>query len=116
VFAQLQEKLGDAFGAETYIPTSIELGFDIVQSVFEVGVGQRLESMVEVMKNPPDNAELINLLRSQAEVFIGLAESLNLPGFGELAQTILAALETNPTQARLGKLPLQICTKHEKQF
>jgi chemotaxis family two-component system sensor histidine kinase/response regulator PixL len=36
VFAQLQEKLGDAFGAETYIPTSIELGFDIVQSVFEV--------------------------------------------------------------------------------
>lgn len=100
VFAQLQEKLGDAFGTETYIPSSIELGFDIVQSVFEVGVGQRLESMVEVMKNPPDNAELINLLRSQAEVFIGLAESLNLPGFGELAQTILAALENNPTQAR----------------
>ncbi|NEU73106.1 hybrid sensor histidine kinase/response regulator [Hassallia byssoidea VB512170] len=100
VFAQLQEKLGDAFGAETYIPTSIELGFDIVQSVFEVGVGQRLESMVEIIKDPPDNAELINLLRSQAEVFIGLAESLNLPGFGELAQTILVALEVNPTQAR----------------
>ncbi|MCV3212103.1 hybrid sensor histidine kinase/response regulator [Plectonema radiosum NIES-515] len=100
VFAQLQEKLGDAFGAETYIPTSIELGFDIVQSVFEVGVGQRLESMVEIIKDPSDNAELINFLRSQAEVFIGLAESLNLPGFGELAQTILAALETNPTQAR----------------
>lgn len=100
VFAQLQQKLGDAFGTETYIPTSAELGFDIVQSVFEVGVGQRLESMVEVMKNPPDNAELINLLRSQAEVFVGLAESLNLPGFGELAQTIVAALENNPTQAR----------------
>jgi two-component system, chemotaxis family, sensor histidine kinase and response regulator PixL len=100
VFAQLQEKLGDAFGAETNIPTSIELGFDIIQSVFEVGVGQRLESMVEIIKDPSDNAELINFLRSQAEVFIGLAESLNLPGFGELAQTILAALETNPTQAR----------------
>jgi chemotaxis family two-component system sensor histidine kinase/response regulator PixL len=52
------------------------------------------------MKDPPDNDELINLLRSQAEVFIGLAESLNLPGFGELAQTILTALQTNPTQAR----------------
>ena len=100
VFALLQEKLGDAFGAETDIPTSIELGFDIVQSVFEVGVGQRLESLVEIIKDPSDNAELINLLRSQAEVFIGLAESLNLPGFEELAQTILAALETNPTQAR----------------
>lgn len=100
VFAQLQEKLGDAFGTETYIPTSTELGFDIVQSVFEVGVGQRLESMVELMKDPPNNDELINFLRSQAEVFIGLAESLNLPGFEELAQTILLALEANPTQAR----------------
>ncbi|MBX9253695.1 hybrid sensor histidine kinase/response regulator [Desmonostoc muscorum CCALA 125] len=100
VFAQLQEKLGDAFGAETHIPTSEELGFDIVQSVFEVGVQQRLNSIAETINNPPNNAEFIELLQSQAEVFLGLAESLNLPGLGEISQTILSALQANPTQVQ----------------
>ncbi len=100
VFAQLQEKLGDAFGAETHIPTSEELGFDIVQSVFEVGVQQRLNSIAETITNPPNNTEFIEFLQSQAEVFIGLAESLNLPGLGEIAQTILSALQANPTQVK----------------
>ncbi len=100
VFAQLQEKLGDAFGADTYIPSSSELGFDIVQSIFEVGVVQRLESITEAIKNPPGDAKFINFLRSEAEIFLGLAESLNLPGLVELAQTILTALEVNPTQVQ----------------
>lgn len=98
VFAQLQEKLGDAFGADAHIPTSEELGFDIVQSIFEVGVQQRLETIAETLKNPPDNAEFVNFLHSQAEVFLGLAQSLSLPGLGEIAQTVMAALEANPSQ------------------
>ncbi|MDZ8106150.1 MAG: hybrid sensor histidine kinase/response regulator [Nostoc sp. DedQUE12a] len=100
VFAQLQEKLGDAFGAETHIPTSEELGFDIVQSVFEVGVQQRLNTIAEAINNPPSNAEFIEFLQSQAEVFLGLAESLNLPGLGEISQIIMSALQANPTQVQ----------------
>ncbi|MDZ7952403.1 response regulator [Nostoc sp. DedQUE09] len=100
VFAQLQEKLGDAFGAESHIPTSEELGFDIVQSVFEVGVEQRLNSIAGFVNNPPNNDEFIEFLHSQAEVFLGLAESLNLPGLGEISQTILSALQANPTQVQ----------------
>ncbi|MBN3885644.1 MAG: response regulator [Nostoc sp.] len=100
VFAQLQEKLGDAFGAESHIPTSEELGFDIVQSVFEVGVEQRLNSIADAVNNPPNIEEFIEFLHSQAEVFIGLAESLNLPGLGEISQTILSALQANPTQVQ----------------
>ncbi|MEH2175371.1 hybrid sensor histidine kinase/response regulator [Nostoc sp.] len=100
VFAQLQEKLGDAFGAESHIPTSEELGFDIVQSVFEVGVEQRLNSIADVINNPPNNDEFIDFLHSQAEVFLGLAESLNLPGLGEISQTILSALQANPSQVQ----------------
>jgi chemotaxis family two-component system sensor histidine kinase/response regulator PixL len=100
VFSQLQEKLGDAFGDEAHIPTSEELGFDIVQSVFEVGVEQRLNSIAEAVNNPPNNNEFIELLQSQAEVFFGLAESLNLPGLGEISQTILSALQANPTQVQ----------------
>jgi chemotaxis family two-component system sensor histidine kinase/response regulator PixL len=99
VFAQLQEKLGDAFGAEVHIPTSEELGFDIVLSIFETGVTQRLQSIAEVLKAPENTPDLGDFLRQNAEVFLGLAESLNLPGFGEIAQTIIAALAANPTYA-----------------
>ncbi|MDJ0732627.1 MAG: response regulator [Nostocaceae cyanobacterium] len=97
IFGQLQEKLGDAFGADGYIPTSEELGFDIVESIFETGVTQSIESIAETIQNPPPSDELGDFLYSQAEIFIGLAESLNLPGFGEIGKTIIAALEVNPT-------------------
>jgi chemotaxis family two-component system sensor histidine kinase/response regulator PixL len=96
VFTQIQTKLGDAFGAEAHIPTSEELGFDIVQSIFEVGVKERIDSLVAAIENQVSEAELTELLRSQVEVFVGLAESLGLPGFGELAQTINLALDANP--------------------
>ncbi|MBK1986804.1 hybrid sensor histidine kinase/response regulator [Sphaerospermopsis aphanizomenoides BCCUSP55] len=99
-FAQLQTKLGDHFGAESHIPTSEELGFDIVQSIFEVGVTQRLESIAEAIHNSLNNQELVEFLNLQVEVFLGLAESLNLPGFGELSRTITAALAANPQQVR----------------
>ncbi|BAZ10267.1 CheA signal transduction histidine kinase [Calothrix sp. NIES-4071] len=99
VFAQLQEKLGDAFGADVYIPTSEELGFDIVLSIFETGVSQRIDSIAEILHVPPENDELAEFLRSQAEVFLGLAESLNLPGFAAIAQAMVAALDANPDAA-----------------
>ncbi|MDZ7957801.1 MAG: response regulator [Aulosira sp. DedQUE10] len=107
VFVHLQEKLGDAFGAEAHIPTSEELGFDIVKSIFEVGVQQRLESIAEALNGTVDRTEFADFLREQAEVFIGLAESLNLPGFGIIAQTILVALTANPHQAhQIGEVAL----------
>ena len=100
VFIQIQEKLGDAFGAETHVPTSEELGFDIVKSIFEVGVKQRLDILNQALTNPPDNTEFCELLHSQSEVFIGLAESLNLPGMEKLARTIMAVLDANPQKVR----------------
>ncbi|BAZ49153.1 CheA signal transduction histidine kinase [Nostoc sp. NIES-4103] len=115
VFAELQEKLGDAFGNDNHIPTSEELGFDIVQSIFEVGVQQRLESLAQAISNPPDQTNFRNCLVSQAEVFLGLAESLNLPGLGEIAQTIITALQVNPHQvyqiAEVGLADLQQAQK-----
>lgn len=99
VFAQLQEKLGDYFDRETPIPTSVELGFDITQSIFEVGVKQRLESLAEVLLTNSNLAEIASALREQAEIFVGLAESLNLAGFGAIASCTLAALDAHPLAA-----------------
>jgi two-component system, chemotaxis family, sensor histidine kinase and response regulator PixL len=98
VFAQLQEKLGDCFGQEAHLPSSVELGFDLTQSIFEVGVKQRLDELATALtRGNPE--EVAATLRTQAEVFIGLAESLNLPGFAAIAQASIAALDTAPEQA-----------------
>ncbi|OKH39451.1 hypothetical protein NIES2119_06880 [[Phormidium ambiguum] IAM M-71] len=95
VFAKLQEKLGDYFGKEAQIPSSIELGFDITKSIFEVGVKQRLETLATTL-DAGNVEELETVLREGIQVFIGLGESLNLPGFGAIAQTTLTALELHP--------------------
>jgi two-component system, chemotaxis family, sensor histidine kinase and response regulator PixL len=115
VFAMLQTKLGDAFGAETYLPTSEELGFDIVLSIFETGVSQRIDSIAEIIQAPPAPEQLAEFVRSQAEVFLGLAESLNLPGFGEIASAMLSAVTAKPMEslaiAKLALADLQIARK-----
>jgi two-component system, chemotaxis family, sensor histidine kinase and response regulator PixL len=95
VVTQLQTLLGDRFGQGGHLPTSSELGFDMTQSIFEVGVAQRLEALAEVLA-AGDLEEVSELLQTQAEVFNGLAESLDLPGFGEIAQTTLSALAHSP--------------------
>ncbi|MGD1949982.1 MAG: Hpt domain-containing protein, partial [Leptolyngbyaceae cyanobacterium] len=97
VVAKLQDNLGDQFGNAGYLPTSSELGFDMTQSIFEMGVTQRLDNLENALKTP-DPDTLKSLLEAQAEVFFGLAESLNLPGFGEIAQATLTALNHQPEQ------------------
>ena len=97
VVAKLQDNLGDQFGNDGYLPTSSELGFDMTQSIFEMGVTQRLDNLENALKTP-DPDTLRSLLEAQAEVFFGLAESLNLPGFGEISQATLTALNHRPEQ------------------
>ncbi|MBD2456814.1 hybrid sensor histidine kinase/response regulator [Nostoc sp. FACHB-87] len=98
IFAQLQVRLGDDFGTDNYLPTSQELGFDVVKSIFEVGVQQRIENITETINHPPEEAEFRDFVNSQAEIFLGLAESLDLLGLEELAQKIMAALQAYPSQ------------------
>jgi two-component system, chemotaxis family, sensor histidine kinase and response regulator PixL len=97
VFAQLQEKLGDCFDQDAQLPTSEELGFDVTQSIFEVGVAQRLEQLATAIEQAHPE-EIAGILRTQADVFLGLAESLNLPGFAAIAQATIAALTRHPEQ------------------
>jgi chemotaxis protein histidine kinase CheA/ActR/RegA family two-component response regulator len=97
IFAQLQEKLGDFFADEAYLPSSQELGFDLMESIFNVGVTQQLEELAAVIADGDPEA-IASTLRTEAEVFQGLAESLRLPGFGAIAQAAIAALEAHPEQ------------------
>ena len=100
IFTQLQQKLGNCFGEDAHIPNSVELGFDVTQSIFEVGVTQRLDEIAAVVALGDHQAVAITL-RSQCEIFQGLAESLNLSGFEAIAQAAIAALDAHPDQVLL---------------
>lgn len=94
VFAQLQEIFGDYLTDQDAFPTSEELGLDVVESFFNAVIPERLQELHTAVAGA-ENEQIEEILRSQSEIFIGLAESLGLPGFGEIAQTILAALDRN---------------------
>ena len=107
VFARLQTKLGDFFAREAPLPNSDELGFDVIGSIFAESMQQELQQLAATLAT--ENAEEIAVtLSSEAEFFIGIAESYNLPGMKELAQTVLTALEQHPHQAiQIAKLALE---------
>ncbi|MBW4550550.1 MAG: response regulator [Aphanocapsa sp. GSE-SYN-MK-11-07L] len=100
VFAQLQAKLGDFFDQQALIPSSAELGFDIVQSIFETGVQKRLLELSALVNQAPEASTIASRLQAEATVLFGLAESLGLPGFGAIAQATLSALAAHPDQAK----------------
>src|SRR5919202_448703 len=98
ILIQIEDRLGDALTqADTYIPSSSELGIDMAQSIFEVDVGDGLERLAAVVANPQEY-EVAGELRAQAEVFAGFAELLNQPGFGAIAKTTLEALDAQPNR------------------
>ena len=95
VISQLQAQLGDRVGEGGRLPSSSELGFDMTQSIFQMGVAQRLETLSTALDNPSP-ASLRSLLKTQAEVFVGLGESLGLPGFTAIAKMTYYAVEQYP--------------------
>ena len=98
VFNQLQQKLGDFSNQAMRLPTAAELGTDITHSIFSTVVEEGLATLAAALKQP--TAQPVGwVLREQANVLLGLAEALNLKGFGAIAQTAIAALDAHPDQA-----------------
>lgn len=100
VFAQLQNQFQDYLNAYETFPGSEAMGLDIVQSFFEEVVPEKLQEITAAIHNLENN-ELVKLVYSQAEIFLGLGESLNLPGFRAISQATLKALQNNPEQVTL---------------
>lgn len=99
IWDRLNGKLGTALDrVDDYIPSSSDLGVDIVQSMFEVDVEEELQRLKEVIENPTAQP-LAGELRATLEVFSGFGEMLALPGFAEIARLGLSAIEKNPHHA-----------------
>ena len=96
VWKALENRLGDALNRpDDFIPSSEDLGVDIVESMFEVDVAQELERLRAVLSTPTSQP-LAGELRATLEVFAGFGEMLNLSGFASIAHLGLTALENNP--------------------
>ena len=99
VFAALEERLAEALkNADNYIPSSNDLGVDIVSSIFEVDVVQALEHLQTVIQNP-GNYDPAAELEGTLEMFAGFAELFNLSGFTDIVQTAQFALQSYPERA-----------------
>lgn len=99
ILHDLETHLANAMAeTENFIPSSSELGFDMTTSIFEIDVQQGLERLATVLQQPEAH-EVAGELRAQAEIFMGFAELLDLPGFAQIAHTALQALAASPDQA-----------------
>jgi two-component system, chemotaxis family, sensor histidine kinase and response regulator PixL len=95
IFSVLEAYLGDSLGADLELPTAAELGFDIAQVVFSGDVTMGIERLQAVLAHP-EIEQVSGEIRAQAEVFAGIGELLNLPGFSAIANHTLLALDTHP--------------------
>ncbi|BFM40184.1 Hpt domain-containing protein [Synechocystis sp. LKSZ1] len=99
VLEALEFQLGDALQAgEQFLPSSADLGVDIVANLFDLDIRQGLQQLREALDS--DDTEIVrDSLIAQTEVFLGLAEILNLPGFKAIGEAVQKALENSPDQA-----------------
>ena len=96
VFTALEARLEAALkNSDSYIPSSSDLGVDIVASIFEVDVAQAIEHLQTVAANPT-NYDPVAELQGQLEMLAGFAELFNLSGFDDIVRTARSALATNP--------------------
>ncbi len=100
VYEALVVRLGDALSnLDAAMPTSAELGIDIVLAIFSGDVQNGIQRIEQVLSNP-NQQELVGEIRAQAEVFVGVGELVNLPGWVTIAKALLAALQQSPDRAR----------------
>jgi two-component system, chemotaxis family, sensor histidine kinase and response regulator PixL len=92
---RLKSILGDWADVDVALPTAMELGFDIVASIFETTVEEQLEALSTIVTTK-DLAQIEACLRLTTEMFIGLGESFELPGFVEIDRAIVTAIDLHP--------------------
>jgi two-component system, chemotaxis family, sensor histidine kinase and response regulator PixL len=104
IFAQLIDKLGQV--DDDVLPSASELGVDIIQVIFSGDVSDGLTRLQRVLAHP-DAEEVAGEICAQADVFVGVGELTNLPGFVAIAQATIRAVRSHPKQAEMiGRLAL----------
>jgi two-component system, chemotaxis family, sensor histidine kinase and response regulator PixL len=98
IFLVLEAALANEMGAEFELPSSMELGIDIVSEVFSGDVDRGLVRL-EFVLAAPEQQPVAGEIRSMAEVFMGFGDLMGLPGFKAIAHQILEAVNAQPENA-----------------
>jgi two-component system, chemotaxis family, sensor histidine kinase and response regulator PixL len=108
ILDQLADWLGNVLqDVDHELPTSAELGFDLVAIIFGTDVAQGIERLKNVLANPDDRL-VLGEIHAQAEVFVGVGQLVNVPGFVSIAQATIAALDAQPDAAlEIGAIALE---------
>jgi two-component system, chemotaxis family, sensor histidine kinase and response regulator PixL len=93
--SQLKVKLGDWSEADIPLPTAMELGFDIVASIFETTIQEQLDEVTAVIATK-NTSQITECLQRVTETCISLAQSFELPGFVIVNEAIIAAILHHP--------------------
>lgn len=104
---QLKIKLGDWSEADIQLPTAMELGFDIVASIFETTIQEQIDEVIAVIASN-NQQQIIECFDRVTETCIGLAQSFELPGFIAINEAIIAAISHHPD--RLNEIALLALT------
>jgi two-component system, chemotaxis family, sensor histidine kinase and response regulator PixL len=100
VLADLDEKIGHFVIAGQKFPCGHVDDLDVTRLIFEVDVALSLVRLAGVLADPGAAHILVGEFRAQAEVFTGIASLTNLPKFGVLAHSTIAALDRHPDRVR----------------
>ena len=92
---QLKLKLGDWSEADIPLPTAMELGFDIVASIFETTIQEQIDELITVIASN-NLQQIAECLYRITDICISLAESFELPGFLAINTAIITVLSAHP--------------------
>ncbi|MBL1209062.1 Hpt domain-containing protein [Geminocystis sp. GBBB08] len=108
VWEKLEEKLGNALKqVENYLPSSEDLGIDMVASIFEVDIAQEIRRLKGVVASP-ESFNPSQELQESLDILSGLAEFVNLSGFSLLTSITQQALQKHPDKViTIAKLLVQ---------
>ncbi len=100
VLANIDDEIGHFVIAGQQTPNGAISSTDLTQSIFEVDVAQSLARLERVLLDPKCERIAVGEFRAQSEVFIGIAQLVNLPGFNALARATIDALDRHPDRPR----------------
>jgi two-component system, chemotaxis family, sensor histidine kinase and response regulator PixL len=100
VLANIDDEIGHFVIAGQQTPNGIIAGTDLTQSIFEVDVAQSLARLERVLLDPQCERIAVGEFRAQSEVFIGIAQLINLPEFSTPARATIDALDRHPHRQR----------------
>ncbi len=100
VLANIDDEIGHFVIAGQQTPNGIIAGTDLTQSIFEVDVAQSLARLERVLLDPQCERIAVGEFRAQSEVFIGIAQLVNLPEFSAIAHATINALDRHPHRQR----------------